>query len=55
VMPAPCPDPTLGAPDDRIHKATPSDDRGDIRSAAPMGFARAVFQANAPHLRAMAA
>lgn len=35
-------------PDDRIHKATPSDDRGDIRSVTPMGFARAVFQANAP-------
>jgi hypothetical protein len=51
VMPEPCPDLSLPAPDDRIHKAGPSDDRGDVRSAAPMGFARAVFFANAPHLR----
>lgn len=35
-------------PDDRIHKARPSDDRGDIRSATPLGFARAVFAANRP-------
>lgn len=34
-------------PDDRIHKAAPTVDRADIRSATPMGFARAVFQANA--------
>lgn len=33
-------------PDDRIHKAPPSDDRGDFRSATPMGFSRAVFEAN---------
>lgn len=33
-------------PDDRIHKAGPSDDRGNIRSATPRGFARAVFKAN---------
>lgn len=33
-------------PDDRIHKAPPSDDRGDIRSVTPMGFARAVYEAN---------
>lgn len=46
VMPEPCPDLTLGKPDNRIHFASPSDDRGDVRSAAPMGFARAVFQAN---------
>lgn len=40
----------LGAPDNRIHAAPPSGDRGDIRSATPMGFARAVFQANAKQL-----
>lgn len=34
------------APDDRIHKAPPSDERSDFRSATPMGFARAVFEAN---------
>lgn len=37
----------LGKPDNRIHAAPPSDDRADFRSATPMGFARAVFQANA--------
>jgi hypothetical protein len=31
---------------DRIWKAAPSPDRGDIRAATPMGFAQAVFQAN---------
>jgi len=46
VMPAPCPAPHLGWADDRIHKATPADDRGDVRSMAPRGFARAVFRAN---------
>lgn len=39
-------------PDNRIHMATPGDDRGNIRSATPMGFSRAVFLANAPHLHA---
>lgn len=47
VMPKPAPAIGLGKPDDRIHKAPPSDERGDIRSATPMGFARAVFEANA--------
>lgn len=36
----------LGPPDDRIFKASPSDDRANFRSATPMGFARAVFWAN---------
>lgn len=48
VMPPTFKDETLGPPDDRIHKASPGDDRGDIRSEAPMGFARAVFAANHP-------
>ena len=46
-MPAPSRAPNLDAPDDRIHKAPPSAERGNIRSATPMGFARAVFAANA--------
>lgn len=48
VMPEPCPDLSLGEPDNRIHFASPTDDRADVRSVTPMGFARAVFQANAP-------
>lgn len=48
-MPAPNRADGLGAPDNRIH-AAPSDDRGDIRSATPLGFARAVFAANAKQL-----
>ncbi|MAN77814.1 MAG: hypothetical protein CML24_11625 [Rhizobiales bacterium] len=55
VMPEKCPAPWLGEPDDRIHKATPGDGRADFRSAPPMGFSRAVFNANAPHLRAVKA
>jgi hypothetical protein len=51
AMPARCRAIGLGEPDNRIHAAPPSDDRADFRSATPMGFARAVFQANAPHLR----
>jgi hypothetical protein len=47
VMPPPSVTAGLGEPDDRIHKAPPSDERGNIRSATPMGFARAVFEANA--------
>jgi hypothetical protein len=47
VMPAPAITAGLGSPDDRIHKAPPSEERGDIRSETPMGFARAVFEANA--------
>ncbi|WP_051549270.1 hypothetical protein [Nocardioides sp. URHA0032] len=39
--------PELGTPDDRIHKAPPSAERANFRSATPMGFARAVFAANA--------
>lgn len=48
LMPPPFIDPSLRGvpPDDRIHKAPPTDDRSDIRSATPMGFARAVFAAN---------
>lgn len=51
VMPPSRPAPWLGAPDDRIHKASPTADRADFRSASPVGFWTAVFYANAPHLR----
>lgn len=46
-MPKPFVDMGLGKPDDRIHKAPPGPDRANFRSATPMGFARAVFNANA--------
>lgn len=46
VMPQPARDASLGAPDDRIHKAPPGPERANFRSATPMGFARAVFEAN---------
>lgn len=36
----------LGEPDDRIHKAPPSAERANFRSATPDGFSRAVFLAN---------
>ena len=35
------------SPEDWIRKAPPSEDRANFRSATPMGFARAVFEANA--------
>ncbi|MBU2136560.1 MAG: dcm methylase, partial [Alphaproteobacteria bacterium] len=41
----------LGGPDNRIHAAPPGPERANFRSATPKGFARAVFEANAPHLR----
>lgn len=40
---------------DRIHKASPGKDRGDLRSVTPEGFARAVFEANEPLIRARVA
>lgn len=45
-MPPAHTDKALGPPDDRIHKAPPGPDRANFRSATPMGFARAVFEAN---------
>lgn len=38
-----------------IHKMPPGPDRANLRSATPMGFARAVFEANAKHLQVGAA
>jgi hypothetical protein len=46
VMPTPAKDASLGAPDNRIHFASPGPERANFRSATPMGFARAVFAAN---------
>lgn len=46
VMPNMQKDESLGAPDDRIHKCPPGAERGNIRSATPMGFAIAVHRAN---------
>lgn len=36
----------LGNPDERIHRCPPGPNRKNFRSATPMGFAMAVFQAN---------
>lgn len=44
--------PALGS---MMHTLPPSDDRADIRSATPRGFARAVFAANATQLARVAA
>lgn len=46
VMPAAFQDASLGAPDDRIHKARPGPQRADFRSATPRGFAIATHLAN---------
>lgn len=48
VMPEPKRLEGLPPPDDRIHKCPPSDNRANIRSETPMGFTRAVFEANRP-------
>ena len=48
VMPEPFEVAGLGEPDDRIHKCPPGPDRHNTRSATPLGFARAVFEANRP-------
>lgn len=55
VMPSPATLEFNAPPDDRIHKAPPSDSRSDLRSETPMGFAYAVYEANVPHLKALAA
>ena len=41
-------EPTQGS---KMHLMPPSEERADLRSETPMGFAQAVFEANAPHLR----
>jgi hypothetical protein len=46
VMPQPFPLRDAAEPDNRIHRASPGPERANFRSATPMGFARAVFEAN---------
>lgn len=53
-MPKSAADPNLEPPDNRIHFASPGEQRGDFRSATPMGFAKAVFQENSPKLAEVA-
>jgi hypothetical protein len=48
VMPDKFKDESLGPPDNRIHKAPPSPERANFRSATPRGFAQALFEANRP-------
>lgn len=44
-------DPVQGS---KMHLLPPSDERANLRSATPMGFARAVFEANRPRVDRMA-
>ncbi len=46
VMPEPFVADGIGDPDNRIHQMPPGPDRKNLRSATPMGFAQAVFNAN---------
>lgn len=46
VMPPKKPLEGAGKPDNRIHMCAPGPERANIRSATPMGFARAVFETN---------
>lgn len=39
--------PTQGS---KMHRLPPSENRADLRSETPMGFAEAVYQANSPHV-----
>lgn len=39
----------------KMFRLPPSEDRANLRSATPMGFARAAFEANAPEYRSAAA
>lgn len=50
VMPAPVVLQGMPPPDDRIHKCPPGDERGNIRSETPKGFALAVRLSNGPVL-----
>lgn len=54
IMPSKNADAPLGEPDHRIHMAPPGPERMNFRSATPMGFARAVFQANGTRMEAVA-
>jgi hypothetical protein len=54
VMPGKFINEEITPPDDRIHKAPPTDDRAQIRSLTPTGFARAVYEANKFNIRMVA-
>lgn len=54
VMPAGLSEP-LSPPDNRIHYASPGEERANFRSATPRGFARAAFEANRPNAERLAA
>jgi hypothetical protein len=45
-MPTPRPIPVNPKTGNRIHMAAPSEDRANIRSATPVGFSQAVYEAN---------
>jgi hypothetical protein len=45
-------EPTQGS---MMHRLPPSEDRGNLRSVTPMGFAHAVYRANAPRIERRAA
>jgi hypothetical protein len=45
-------EPTLGS---LMHRLPPSEDRADLRSETPLGFAYAVFEANRHHVERIAA
>ena len=47
----PIPKPVLPIEGSRMHLVSPSNDRANVRSETPMGFARAVFLANKDGLR----
>jgi hypothetical protein len=47
IMPDPYYDSSI-EPDNRIHWHSETKDRAENRSATPLGFARAIFNANAP-------
>lgn len=46
VMPEPKPVKPVPQSENPIHQASPGPERSDMRSVTPMGFARAVFEAN---------
>lgn len=45
----------VAEPDNRIHFASPGEDRANFRSATPAGFARATFETNQPLAERIAA
>lgn len=50
IMPTPSPvEPVLGS---KMHLLPPSEQRANLRSVTPKGFARAVYEANAPYVKA---